>query len=281
MDEGNNKGKDEEPFMQDLSVLKREHVGWITPDDKFIGGESHMDYLYHKYSERMVALRNTHGNMYDSSLIYNEAYNDGLVRVYYITFTSMQNVTAEVGLTGNNLSRIKELLEKYYYSFFSDKKVNMVVSIQQQYYEFNLPKQKAEFANFVFGTTTESIIKKLVLKEITSTFPMNVGGAAATYDSWTDSTGDANKQRLDGGNLGLNEIEYTNIHKMPFIDAIEQAGGKVYQVVNSNEIVVKYINLLSLIKIIAPFGISKMKKNNNLIAYRPNNYSNLIYLWVT
>jgi len=113
------------------------------------------------------------------------------------------------------------------------------------------------------GTMSEQIVRKLVeskLNEMPTTFPYNIGGVQATYDSWTDHPGDRN----------INEIEYMDITKLPFLPAIEKAGGKVYQVggavrdtyLNRQskdlDIMVSGLSPDKLMAILKPFGVPNM-----------------------
>lgn len=423
-----------EVFEQDLSILKREHIGWITPNDTFVGGETHYDYLIYKYPN--VAKQHKLDGDSAAQKMYETAFSEGLIRTVYDEGNG-EWYRGDISIQGNDKTRITNLIEKYYYPYFITKTVSISIDIlnAKEQYQFRLPEDKEAFSNFVFTGKGENlkatpVILKKLMKEIVSTFPFNIGGADATYDSWSDHPGDRNMDAnqiglgktnfqigeistgdvkpnvktphkfvvtpkgemivvgdhktyfkslypnmnsysqpfkdgyirgsydqyatgsshipslaVHGTNMNLmksavsaylpilnvsggmvaisdassgkeytfplstssnkfrlndfletgkyeslwesapvknviSEIEYTELSQLPFIGAIEKIGGIAYQVGKTNDIIIKNIDLITLIKNITPFGIPKIKKNNKIIIYKPHNYTQLIYLWM-
>jgi hypothetical protein len=260
------------------SVVGDLHNVWVTPDGKLVQVDHHKGYAQKLYP-----------NIKEERQLYNQAYKDGYVRVVYGKFFTGSQHRVSMSIEGINKANLKATVEAYLPTLMSKPSTVWIENPNEDYHSFELPEQRYQLQDFLETgrynrnmreATTKSIVKKLV-KEITTTFPFNVGGADATYDSWTDSDGDRNKEQWDTTRVELREAEYSGIHGLPFIDAIEKAGGMVYQVGNDNEIILKNINISSLIRAISPFGTSKLKKNNNLIVYHSNAYPKPIYLWLS
>lgn len=247
--------------------LTQRHLGWVTPDNKFIKVGSHFDLFIDIYGIDADRMRKDQDEYLAE--LYKRAFNEGYIRIDYAFLSGGPYVSME----GNDRERIKQLILNVYYPFMAKYPApQFFIDIPNRgNYYFRFPADKPKWYSFAVGNSlTEDIVKKLALKEIVSTFPYNVGSAQATYDSWTDRAGDEN----------LREIEHTDINNLPFVNSIEQAGGKVYQVGVTNEIIIKNIDISLLSKILTKFGVATINKNDYLITYKVPNYKELIYIWV-
>ena len=245
-------------------ILGKEHRGWISPDDKFIPSSPHTDFLEKQYPEYPVP--NEVGDEWDEYVrtTYKRAFTDGFTRVDFQTVGGKPSLSLE----SYNKNSVAKIIQYYYYKYMVSQYVSEIfIDIRGQYYRYILPQDAAKLQGFIINNTnmTEQIVKKLVLKEIVSTFPYNVGSVQGTYDSWTDRAGDEN----------LREIEHTDINKLPFVKSIEQAGGKVYQVggavrdsflntVSKDlDIMVSGLDAQVVISILSKYGnIAKNEKND-------------------
>lgn len=72
----------------------------------------------------------------------------------------------------------------------------------------------------VLGVYSYALETPSLITELATTFPYNVNGAEATYDSWTDHPGDRN----------INELEHSEINTLPFINDVHKLNGKIYQI---------------------------------------------------
>lgn len=226
---------------QDIKdVVSQPHRGWVTPDGKFINIDTHLKYLESIYSDDYADLEFSDDETYVDRL-YTKAFKDGFVRVASDSTFIGGRKGISLSIEGTNHQRIKDVVMAYMPYLKAQPSQLFIVNPNIDYYSFNLPEHQFQLEDFLDTgyynrrNMTESIIKKLVLQELTTNFPYNQeppsgGGAEATYDSWTDSDGDRNKEQWDTSRVELREIEYTDITTLPFLDAIEKAGGKVYQV---------------------------------------------------
>jgi hypothetical protein len=197
--------------------LTTRHLCWVAPDNSFIKANSHFELLQALYKIDAKRMEKEY-DVYLAEL-YKRAFNDGYIRLDYGILSGGPHLSLE----GLDKERIKKIILNTYYPFMVKYPApQFFIDVPNRgSYHFRFPADKPKWFTFVNGNSvTEDIVKKLALKEIVSTFPYNVGSAQATYDSWTDRAGDEN----------LREIEHTDISNLPFVNSIEQAGGKVYQV---------------------------------------------------
>lgn len=201
-------------------LLKGHHRAWVDPNDKYIdltGQGEHIDYLDTLYPDEP-----------DETKKFHDAFKAGYVRLTYGTMSVNSVNIPMLSVEGYNKPRIISIIKAYAPYLKTIRSVVFADINGGQYLQFFLPQDAYKLETFLetgqYETRqwdfTEQIMQKLILKEMASSFPFNVGSVENTYDSWTDRPGDRN----------INEIEYTDITNLPFASAVERAGGKIYQV---------------------------------------------------
>lgn len=246
--------------FNDIKHLLRDlHLLWVTPDGKVIEADAHEELLNQLYPEE--------GDTYDK---YYKAFREGYVRVKYGQYATGSSVKIDFSVEGTNRNNIKNAVNAYLPYISTQETIVTIEDPTDNYYTFTLPKHRWQLEEFLETgkydrrNMSEALITKLVLKELTTTFPFNVGSVENTYQSWTDTAGDANKPE------DMNEIEHTDITTLPFVAAIEKAGGKVYQVGGAVrdsflgktskdlDIMVSGLTAEQLTRILTPYGRANM-----------------------
>ena len=121
------------------------HTGFISPEGEFIESEQHIDYLYDRYGKEAMQYLGNDRNLY----LYDLAFRDGFIRVYYDEKPYQHKDSIELGIEGWNNEQVHDIVQKY------AKHINMredgviAIDTKNHYYAFHLPTDIAEFRDYV------------------------------------------------------------------------------------------------------------------------------------
>ena len=126
-----------------IRVPNYDHMGWITPDNKFVESNPHIKYLMRLYPE----IKNQ-GELYNKA--YNKAYNDGYTRIIFNN-GEIGNILDIHAPTEERLREV--LLDAYSSSLGGESQIYVDIGDEEhsKHQNFQLPTDKEDLDNFLYS----------------------------------------------------------------------------------------------------------------------------------